>query len=157
MAARAGIQQFPKDSGSPHARERHGSVKPLRVIDFGIGSDPATNPRWQALMLEIRDLNQFYGESHTLWDVSLSISAGACMCLMGRNGVGKTTLLKTVMGLIAARSGSVTFDGKSLLLASADARARLGIAYVPQGREIFPLLSVEENLRIGLPARRDGK
>lgn len=108
-------------------------------------------------MLEIRNLNQYYGESHTLWDVSLTIESGACMCLMGRNGVGKTTLLKTVMGLIGARSGSVAFDGTNLLLANAEARARAGIGYVPQGREIFPLLSVEENLRIGLPARRDGQ
>lgn len=108
-------------------------------------------------VLEIRDLNQYYGESHTLWDVSLTIEPGTCMCLMGRNGVGKTTLLKTVMGLIGARSGSITFDGINLLLASAEARARAGIGYVPQGREIFPLLSVEENLRIGLPARRDGR
>ncbi len=108
-------------------------------------------------MLEIQNLNQFYGESHTLWDVSLAINPGACMCLMGRNGVGKTTLLRTIMGLVSARSGKVSFDGKNLLAANAEARARLGIGFVPQGREIFPLLSVEENLRIGLPARRDGK
>jgi urea transport system ATP-binding protein len=106
-------------------------------------------------MLEITELNQFYGESHILWDVDLSIGAGDCMCLMGRNGVGKTTLLKTVMGLLPARSGSIRFEGKELLGQPAEARARAGIGYVPQGREIFPLLTVEENLRIGLSSRPD--
>ncbi len=108
-------------------------------------------------MLEVKDLNQYYGESHTLWDVSLTIQPGACMCLMGRNGVGKTTLLRSIMGLVPVRSGNMTFEGKSLANASAEARAWSGIGYVPQGREIFPLLTVEENLRIGLPARRDGQ
>ncbi len=106
-------------------------------------------------MLEIAALNQFYGESHILWDVDLALERGDCLCLMGRNGVGKTTLLKTVMGLLPARSGSIRFEGSELLARSAEARARAGIGYVPQGREIFPLLTVEENLRIGLPARRD--
>ena len=106
-------------------------------------------------MLEIAGLNQFYGESHILWDVDLALAPGDCLCLMGRNGVGKTTLLRTVMGLLPARSGSIRFEGRELLAQSAEARARAGIGYVPQGREIFPLLTVEENLRIGLPARRD--
>ena len=108
-------------------------------------------------LLTTHQLNQYYGESHTLWDVDLTIPEGACLCLMGRNGVGKTTLLKTLMGLLPARSGTINFAGQDISHASAETRARLGIGFVPQGREIFPLLSVEENLRIGLPARRDGK
>lgn len=106
-------------------------------------------------MLEIRQLNQYYGESHTLWDVSLSVPQGSCLCVMGRNGVGKTTLLKSIMGLLPVKSGDIQFDGHELANRPADLRARLGIGYVPQGRDIFPLLTVEENLRIGLAARRD--
>ena len=108
-------------------------------------------------MLEIQGLNQFYGESHTLWDVNLTLQAGSCTVLMGRNGVGKTSLLKSVMGLIAVRSGSIRFAGKELAGLPAESRPRLGIGYVPQGREIFPQLTVEENLRIGLGSRRDRK
>ncbi len=106
-------------------------------------------------MLEICALNQFYGESHTLWDVDLTLPRGGCLCLMGRNGVGKTTLLRSIMGLQPVASGTIRFDGQDLHARTAEARAPLGIGYVPQGREIFPLLTVEENLRIGLPARRD--
>jgi urea transport system ATP-binding protein len=105
-------------------------------------------------MLNVAGLNQFYGESHTLWDLSLDVPKGACLCLMGRNGVGKTTLLKTVMGLIPARSGGIVFDGADLLALKAEKRAELGIGYVPQGREIFPLMTVEENLRTGLRAAK---
>ncbi|MDX1605867.1 MAG: urea ABC transporter ATP-binding subunit UrtE [Candidatus Competibacterales bacterium] len=101
-------------------------------------------------MLEIQQLNQFYGESHILWDLDLEVPQGSCTCLMGRNGVGKTTLLRAIMGLIRIRSGSVTFTGEALERAPAHRRARLGIGYVPQGREIFPQLTVEENLRLGL-------
>ncbi len=108
-------------------------------------------------MLEIRTLNQFYGESHTLWDVSLQFEQGSCTCLMGRNGVGKTTLLKTIMGLLPAKSGSVTFDGVELIGKDASQRARCGIGYVPQGRDIFPQLTVAENLMVGLSARADGR
>lgn len=107
-------------------------------------------------VLEITQLNQFYGQSHTLWDLDLRIDAGACVCLMGRNGVGKTTLLKAIMGLLPVRSGRILFDGQELTQKPAELRARIGIGYVPQGREIFSQLSVEENLRIGLAARRDG-
>ncbi len=103
-------------------------------------------------MLAINQLNQYYGDSHTLWDVDLEVPTGACTCLMGRNGVGKTTLLKTVMGLLAARSGTIRFDGQSVESLNPEARARAGIGYVPQGREIFPLLSVDENLRIARSA-----
>jgi urea transport system ATP-binding protein len=106
-------------------------------------------------LLEVAALNQFYGESHTLWDLDLHVEPGACTVLMGRNGVGKTTLLKTVMGLLSVKSGKIAFDGTDLAGKPAEARARCGIGYVPQGREIFPLLSVEENLRIGLGSRRD--
>lgn len=106
-------------------------------------------------MLKIDGVNQFYGQSHTLWDLSLEVKAGECLCLMGRNGVGKTTLLNAIMGQLALRSGSVLFDGTDLAPLRAERRAELGIGYVPQGRQIFPLLTVEENLRIGLAARRD--
>ncbi len=106
-------------------------------------------------MLRLEGLNQFYGESHTLWDLSIDIRSGACACLMGRNGVGKTTLLKCVMGLLPLRAGSIHFDGRDISRLSTESRARAGIGYVPQGREIFPMLTVEENLRIALGARRD--
>ena len=106
-------------------------------------------------MIRIHDLNQYYGESHILWDVDLHIPAGSCTCLMGRNGVGKTTLLKTIMGILPIASGSLQFEDTELARRPTALRARLGIGYVPQGREIFPQLTVEENLRLGLPARRD--
>lgn len=107
-------------------------------------------------MLAIKGLNQFYGGSHTLWDVDLTVSAGSRLCLMGRNGMGKTTLLKCIMGLQPVKSGAVTFEGTDLLKCTAEQRARLGIGYVPQGREIFPQLTVEENLRVGLGVRKNG-
>ncbi|MAX31988.1 MAG: urea ABC transporter ATP-binding subunit UrtE [Halomonadaceae bacterium] len=108
-------------------------------------------------MLAIDKLNQFYGESHTLWDLDLEVPKGECTCVMGRNGVGKTTLLKCVMGEVPIKSGSLRFDGEvDLTKKRLEERSRLGIGYVPQGRQIFPLLSVEENLRTGLAARKDG-
>ena len=107
-------------------------------------------------LLRIRNLNQSYGGSRTLWDIDLDVAAGTRLCLMGRNGVGKTTLLKCVMGLVPVESGSITFGDVDLLARSPESRARMGIGYVPQGREVFPQLTVEENLRIGLAARRDG-
>ena len=107
-------------------------------------------------MLKVQNLNQFYGESHTLWDVNLDVLAGNCTCLMGRNGVGKTTLLKSIMGLLPVESGSINLDGDDLTNKPAELRAYKGIGYVPQGREIFTQLSVEENLRVGLLARGDG-
>jgi len=106
-------------------------------------------------MLKIEQLNQFYGESHTLWDLDLDVPEGQCTMLMGRNGVGKTTLLQCIMGLLPLQSGSISFAGTNLVKTSAEKRANLGIGYVPQGRQIFPALTVEENLQIGLPARRD--
>jgi urea transport system ATP-binding protein len=104
-------------------------------------------------MLEIRGLNQFYGGSHTLWDIDLSVPAGSCTALMGRNGMGKTTLLRCVMGLLPISSGQIFFEGEDLAHLPAEQRARLGIGYVPQGREIFSQLTVEENLQVGLTVR----
>jgi len=106
-------------------------------------------------MLSVDGLNQYYGASHILWDIALTVPQGGCTCLMGRNGVGKTTLLKTIMGLVPIRSGAIEFAGQKMNKVAAHQRARLGIGYVPQGRQIFPQLTVEENLRIGLSARRD--
>ncbi len=106
-------------------------------------------------LLRIRGLNQSYGGSHTLWDIDLDVAVGTRLCLMGRNGTGKTTLLKCIMGLIPVTSGEITFDGMDLRSLPAESRARLGVGYVPQGREIFPQLTVEENLKIGLAARQD--
>ncbi|MDB6010606.1 MAG: High-affinity branched-chain amino acid transport ATP-binding protein BraG [Gammaproteobacteria bacterium] len=107
-------------------------------------------------MLTLTHINQFYGGSHTLWDLDMTVPKGSCTCLMGRNGMGKTTLLKCIMGLLPLATGELSFDGRDLRATAAEARARLGIGYVPQGREIFSQLTVEENLRIGLAARRDG-
>jgi urea transport system ATP-binding protein len=107
-------------------------------------------------VLDVKTLNQFYGGSHTLWDVDLDVPAGARMCLMGRNGMGKTTLLKCIMGLQAAKSGGINFEGSDLLKLAAEQRAGMGIGYVPQGREIFSHLTVEENLRVGLGVRKNG-
>jgi len=107
-------------------------------------------------LLTINALNQFYGGSHTLWDVDLAVAPGSRVCLMGRNGMGKTTLLKCIMGLQPARSGGIAFEAGDLLRCAAEQRARLGIGYVPQGREIFSHLTVEENLRTGLGMRRNG-
>ena len=107
-------------------------------------------------MLKIEALNQFYGQSHTLWDIDLEIEQGACACLMGRNGVGKTTLLQCIMGLNPISSGTITFNGQSMTKLPAESRAPNGIGFVPQGRDIFPLLTVEENLKTGLGARKDG-
>lgn len=107
-------------------------------------------------MLAIKGLNQFYGGSHTLWDVDLSVPEGSLMCIMGRNGMGKTTLLKCIMGLLKTSTGRISFNGEELASAPAEERARIGIGYVPQGREIFSHLTVEENLRIGLGVRKKG-
>ena len=107
-------------------------------------------------MLSISGLNQFYGGSHTLWDVDMVVPKGSITCLMGRNGMGKTTLLKCIMGLLPLASGEMILqESQRLQQLPAESRARLGLGYVPQGREIFSQLTVEENLRIGLPARRD--
>lgn len=108
-------------------------------------------------MLETRDVNQYYGGSHTLRGASLDVAEGSCTCLMGRNGVGKTTLLRAIMGLVPIRSGSMRFGSRELAGADASERARVGIGYVPQGRDIFPELTVEENLRVGTFAQKRRK
>lgn len=106
-------------------------------------------------MLDIQNVNQLYGGTQILWGLSMNIEAGSRTCIMGRNGVGKTTLLKCIMGLLPVRNGSIQLEGKDIANTAAELRPRFGIGYVPQGREIFPQLTVEENLQIGLGARRD--
>ncbi|WP_336366041.1 urea ABC transporter ATP-binding subunit UrtE [Marinobacter sp. C2H3] len=109
-------------------------------------------------MLTVQNLNHFYGESHTLWDLALDVPQGQCTCVMGRNGVGKTTLMKCILGEETTHSGAIEFaDAGDLTQKTLEDRARLGIGYVPQGRQIFPLLTVEENLRTGLAVRKDGR
>ena len=106
--------------------------------------------------IAINGLNQRYGGSQILWDVDISVEQGSCTCIMGRNGVGKTTLLKCLMGLLPIESGSIELSGTAIHDMPAHQRARAGIGFVPQGREIFPLLTVEENLQTGLACRTDG-
>ncbi len=108
-------------------------------------------------MMIINNLDHYYGESHTLWNICLEIDKGVCMCLMGRNGVGKTTLLKCIMGLESASNGEINFNGIDFFKKAAEQRARHRIGYVPQGREIFSQLTVEENLITGLKSRADKK
>ena len=109
------------------------------------------------LMLRVSNLNVYYGESHILRDVDLSVPAGQMVCLIGRNGVGKTTLLKTIMGLLPARTGDILFGDRSINKLTPDRRAKLGIGYVPQGREIIPRVSVKDNLLLGLEAKPKGR
>lgn len=103
-------------------------------------------------MLNISDLNVYYGESHILRNVDLNVNAGEMVCLIGRNGVGKTTLLKTLMGILKPRAGSINYEQQNLINKTSDQRARLGLGYVPQGRDIIPRLTVKENLILGLEA-----
>jgi urea transport system ATP-binding protein len=107
-------------------------------------------------MLAVSDLNQYYGGSHILRQLAFEAPAGKVTALLGRNGVGKTTLLRTLMGLVPARTGTIRFGGAELTHARPYERVRAGIGYVPQGREIFPRLTVEENLRMGLATRPRG-
>ena len=104
-------------------------------------------------MLQLNNLNVYYGESHILRNVSFTVEAGAVVCLMGRNGVGKTTTLKGIMGLLPIRSGQVHLNGQNVTKEATDRRAKRGLAYVPQGREIIPHLTVRENLQLGYWAR----
>lgn len=106
-------------------------------------------------MLNIEQLSVYYDESIILRSVSMDVLPGQVVCLMGRNGVGKSTLLKTVMGLLRPREGRISFDGADITRQTPDKRAKGGIGYVPQGREIFPQLTVQENLLLGLEASRD--
>ena len=107
-------------------------------------------------LLEVKSLNTYYGESHILRNVDINVRSGEMVCLIGRNGVGKTTLLKSLIGLLKPRGGDIIFKGSSLIRKEPHSRAKLGIAYVPQGREIIPYLTVEENLLIGLEALPGG-
>jgi urea transport system ATP-binding protein len=108
-------------------------------------------------MLNVEHINQYYGSSHTLRGISLSLEKGQCLSLLGRNGVGKTTLLKCLMGVLPVAKGSVRLEGRDITRLKPHERARLGIAYVPQGREIFARLTVEENLLMGLATRSGRK
>ena len=107
-------------------------------------------------MLQIKGLNTYYGESHILRDVDMNINQGEMICLIGRNGVGKTTLLKSLIGLLTPRHGEIIFNGDLVNRKKPHQRARSGIGYVPQGREIIPYLTVEENLQLGLEALPGG-
>jgi urea transport system ATP-binding protein len=107
-------------------------------------------------MLSVKNVNQYYGGSHILRDVSLEAEIGKVTVILGRNGVGKTTLLKSMMGLVPIKSGSIEFDGKPIQKLTPYERARMGLGFVPQGREIFARLTVEENLRMGLAYKSAG-
>ncbi len=107
-------------------------------------------------MLTVDNLNQYYGGSHILRDISFTAEIGKVTTLLGRNGVGKTTLLKCLMGLVPAKSGTIRFDNAEITKAPAHERVKAGIGYVPQGREIFPRLTVQENLQMGLATRPGG-
>ena len=108
-------------------------------------------------MLSVKDINQYYGGSHILRGVSFDAKPGQVTVLLGRNGVGKTTLLKSLMGLVPIKSGSIAFEGKPITTRTPYERARAGIGYVPQGREIFARLTVEDNLRMGLAYKSAGE
>jgi urea transport system ATP-binding protein len=104
-------------------------------------------------LLQVEQLNQYYGSSHTLRGVSLNLERGQCLTLLGRNGVGKTTLLKCLMGVLPVASGRISLNGKDIGKCKPHQRAQQGIAYVPQGREIFARLTVEENLLMGMATK----
>ncbi|RKG41705.1 MULTISPECIES: urea ABC transporter ATP-binding subunit UrtE [Acinetobacter] len=108
-------------------------------------------------MLEVKDVNQFYGGSHILRDVSFTAPIGECSVVLGRNGVGKTTLLKCLMGILPIKSGQILLDGKDISKLSPEQRVRAGLAYVPQGRDIFSTLTVEENILIGMAKFKGAK
>lgn len=107
-------------------------------------------------MLKISNLNVYYGESHILRNVDMSVNSGEMVCLIGRNGVGKTTLLKTIIGILKPRTGDIILEAKSINKITTDKRAKLGIGYVPQGREVIPRVTVKENLILGLEATPKG-
>jgi urea transport system ATP-binding protein len=108
------------------------------------------------MVLQVSNVNQYYGGSHILRDVSLQAQLGKVTVVLGRNGVGKTTLLKSLMGLVPIKTGNIEFDGKAIQDATPYNRARAGIGFVPQGREIFARLTVEENLAMGLAYKSSG-
>ncbi|MGE4462344.1 MAG: ATP-binding cassette domain-containing protein, partial [Arcobacter sp.] len=105
-------------------------------------------------MLKIENVNQFYGQSHTLWDLNLEFKKGRCTCVMGRNGVGKTTLSKVIMGLLPIKDGGLIYNNTDISKLPDHKRASIAIGYVPQGREIFSQLTVLENLQIGVMSNR---
>ena len=105
-------------------------------------------------MIELTSVNQKYGGTQILWDLNLSIKKGSRTCIMGRNGVGKTTLLKSIMGLLPISSGSLVINEQNMAKKSVEARPEIGVGYVPQGRDIFPQLTVEENLKLSLNCKR---
>lgn len=105
-------------------------------------------------MLKINKVNQYYGQSHTLWDLNLEFKKGRCTCVMGRNGVGKTTLSKVIMGLLPIRDGGLIYNDQDISKLPDHKRASIAIGYVPQGREIFSQLTVLENLQIGVMSNR---
>ncbi len=107
-------------------------------------------------LLEVKSLNTYYGESHILRDVDLNLKSGEMICLIGRNGVGKTTLLKSLIGLLKAKKGEINFIGENINRKAPHQRARKGMAYVPQGREIIPYLTVQENLMLGMESLPGG-
>jgi urea transport system ATP-binding protein len=113
-----------------------------------------TNP--SVPVLQVEHIHQYYGSSHTLRDVSLSAAVGEVTVVLGRNGVGKTSLLKSIMGLVPLRSGTITLGGQDISKAPPDVRARQGLGFVPQGREIFARLTVQENLFMGLATQAAG-
>ena len=127
----------------------------MAPTDRAIASELTLSP--SQLMLQSSGRNVYYGGSDILPDVHLTVPSGQMVCLIGRNGVGKTTLLKTLMGLLKPRTGTITLAGEPITNKSPDKRARLGIGYVPQGREIIPRLTVKENLLLGLEARSHGR
>jgi len=108
-------------------------------------------------VLTINQVNQYYGQSHTLWDVSVDVPDSACLCVLGRNGVGKTTLMQSIMGLAPSVTGQIVFDGVNYAGMAAEKRAPSGIAYIPQGRQIFSQLTVEENIKTGCFAKGNFK
>lgn len=116
----------------------------------------ATHPVSTRTILKVKNLNVYYGESHILRNVDLHIPEGEMICLIGRNGVGKTTFLKTIIGLLEQRSGSIEYDGKMLTNQPSYKRARNGIGYVSQGRDIIPRITVRENLMIGMESLPGG-
>jgi branched-chain amino acid transport system ATP-binding protein len=108
------------------------------------------------MVLELRDLNTFYEESHILQGISLNVDRGEIVCLLGRNGVGKSTTLKSVIGLVKPRSGEVVFKGQNVAGMPPHTIAKLGVGYVPEERRIFPTLSVRENLLMGIKPGQKG-
>lgn len=105
-------------------------------------------------MLSVENLNQHYGQSHTLWDLNFEVPKNSCTCILGRNGVGKTTLMQCIMGLAPKVDGTINMQGNNMVRLPAERRAPMGIAYIPQGRQIFSQLTVEENIQTGFFASR---